>query len=215
MARMLTVRQQQVYDYILDRVSARGYGPTVREIGEFLGIRSPNGVMCHLRALESKGMISRLANKSRAIEITNRVPGAPNDNPVPRSNAFAVRGCVSQGECKLFDAPKPFDVLAALHRLERYWLEYSGNDLREFAIDDGDMLLVEPHRADRKREDHAEGLKLVQNSSGTIQLKIPGESSATDETGQLVGCVVGVLRMHRPGSTVKPPHLLLRTAQRA
>ena len=48
----------------------RGYGPTVREIGDKFRISSPNGVMCHLKALEKKGLITREPNMSRAIQIT-------------------------------------------------------------------------------------------------------------------------------------------------
>ena len=66
----LTERQQDVYDLIRSLIVNRGYGPTVREIGEHFGTKSPNGVMCHLRALERKGMIRRSPNKSRAIELT-------------------------------------------------------------------------------------------------------------------------------------------------
>ena len=69
MNRSLTPRQQQVYDIIREKIVSRGFGPTVREIGDFLNISSPNGVVCHLKALERKGMIRRLANKSRAIEL--------------------------------------------------------------------------------------------------------------------------------------------------
>ncbi len=68
----LTERQQRVYEVIREKINTRGYGPTVREIGEILNISSPNGVMCHLRALERKGKISRAANKSRAIELTEK-----------------------------------------------------------------------------------------------------------------------------------------------
>ena len=53
----LTQRQQQVYEFIHDKIVNRGYGPTVREIGEHFDISSPNGVMCHLKALEKKGLI--------------------------------------------------------------------------------------------------------------------------------------------------------------
>ena len=48
----LTKRQRHVYEFIRDKIRKRGYGPTVREIGENFGIASPNGVMCHLKALE-------------------------------------------------------------------------------------------------------------------------------------------------------------------
>ena len=50
----LTQRQQEVYDMIRSLIVDRGYGPTVREIGEQFGIKSPNGVMCHLRAWNAK-----------------------------------------------------------------------------------------------------------------------------------------------------------------
>ncbi len=71
MSNQLTDRQQNVYDMIRSLIVQRGYGPTVREIGEHFGIKSPNGVMCHLRALERKGLITRSPNKSRAIELTH------------------------------------------------------------------------------------------------------------------------------------------------
>ena len=66
----LTKRQKAVYEFIREKIRSRGYGPTVREIGEHFDIRSPNGVMCHLKALEKKGMITREANMSRAIQMT-------------------------------------------------------------------------------------------------------------------------------------------------
>ena len=67
----LTRRQKAVYEFIRNKIRTRGYGPTVREIGEQFEIRSPNGVMCHLKALEKKGLIHRRRNKSRAIELTD------------------------------------------------------------------------------------------------------------------------------------------------
>src|SRR5438876_5592289 len=66
----LTTRQRAIYDFIKDKILNRGYGPTVREIGEGFKIRSPNGVMCHLKALEKKGLITREAHMSRAIQIS-------------------------------------------------------------------------------------------------------------------------------------------------
>ena len=67
----LTERQKHVYEFIHDLITNRGYGPTVREIGAEFNISSPNGVMCHLKALEKKGLIRRSPNKSRAIELVN------------------------------------------------------------------------------------------------------------------------------------------------
>ena len=74
---LLTQRQQDVYELIRDKIINRGYGPTVREIGEHFGINSPNGVMCHLKAIEKKGLIRRSPNKSRAIELTQNDAGEP------------------------------------------------------------------------------------------------------------------------------------------
>ena len=64
-----TQRQMEIYSFIRDKIHSRGYGPTVREIGQAFKIRSPNGVVCHLKALERKGLISRGKNMSRAIEL--------------------------------------------------------------------------------------------------------------------------------------------------
>lgn len=70
----LTKRQQEIYDFLKDRIQNRGYGPTVREIGDYFGIKSPNGVMCHLKALEKKGLITRESNMSRAITLAEAKP---------------------------------------------------------------------------------------------------------------------------------------------
>ena len=68
----LTKRQREVYEFIRDKIRNRGYGPTVREIGSHFEISSPNGVMCHLKALEKKGLITREPNMSRAIHAGDR-----------------------------------------------------------------------------------------------------------------------------------------------
>ena len=66
-----TERQMEIYAFIRDKIHNRGYGPTVREIGQAFKIKSPNGVVCHLKALERKNMITRGKNMSRAIELVN------------------------------------------------------------------------------------------------------------------------------------------------
>lgn len=65
----LTPRQQAVYDFLLSHTRKHGYQPTIREIGTRLKINSPNGVMCHLKALARKGYIKGTTNKSRALHI--------------------------------------------------------------------------------------------------------------------------------------------------
>jgi repressor LexA len=63
----LTARQAQVLEFI--RANSGLYGPTVREIALAFSIRSPNGVVCHLKALEKKGLIKRTPYSSRGIEV--------------------------------------------------------------------------------------------------------------------------------------------------
>src|SRR5271155_1789836 len=73
----LTPRQREIYDFIEEKIENRGYGPTVREIGEAFDIRSPNGVMCHLKALVKKGLISRQDRSARAIQLLDYRPHSP------------------------------------------------------------------------------------------------------------------------------------------
>src|SRR6185295_19277493 len=70
----LTPRQREIYDFIRVKIETRGYGPTVREIGTNFKIKSPNGVMCHLKALEKKGLILREGFSARAIQLVDHRP---------------------------------------------------------------------------------------------------------------------------------------------
>ncbi len=70
----LTSRQKAVLDVISNVMEERGYPPTIREIGERLGIRSTNGVNDHLKALERKGYLHREKSKSRAIRLARAEP---------------------------------------------------------------------------------------------------------------------------------------------
>src|SRR5437667_7435513 len=70
----LTQRQKDIYEFIRDKIESRGYGPTVREIGLGFDIKSPNGVMCHLKALEKKGLIIREGFSARAIQLVDHHP---------------------------------------------------------------------------------------------------------------------------------------------
>ena len=76
----LTSMQQKIYDYIAEFIRTQGYPPSVREIGEAVGLRSPSTVHFHLKHLEEAGMIAKGAGKGRAITLTepavleNQVP---------------------------------------------------------------------------------------------------------------------------------------------
>lgn len=67
----LTTRQAEILQFVESIISSRGYGPTVREIGAHFGIRSPNGVLCHLKALEKKGRIVRGSRIPWGVRISS------------------------------------------------------------------------------------------------------------------------------------------------
>jgi repressor LexA len=69
----LTQRQKMVLEFIQNTINVDGYPPTLREIGNFMGIRSTNGVNDHLRALERKGYLTRKDMKSRTLRPTAAV----------------------------------------------------------------------------------------------------------------------------------------------
>lgn len=73
----LTERQLAVLEFIQSHQARFGYPPTIREIGEQLGIKSTNGVNDHLKALERKGMLSRTGSKSRAMEVHSSSSSRP------------------------------------------------------------------------------------------------------------------------------------------
>jgi len=76
--RDLTDRQRQVLDFIKAEVRRKGFPPTVRDIGEAVGLSSSSTVHAHLAALEAKGLIHRDPSKPRALEVLDReVPPAP------------------------------------------------------------------------------------------------------------------------------------------
>ena len=74
--RLLTRRQSEIYEFLVERIGT-GVPPTVREIGKRFEIGSPNGVMCHLKALEKKGYITREAVLSRSIRLVQIEPIDP------------------------------------------------------------------------------------------------------------------------------------------
>ena len=77
---MLTGRQQEIWKYLTDYVDAHGYPPTVREIGEAVGLASPSTVHAHLANLERAGLIKRDPTKPRALEL-RRDPSPPPRRP--------------------------------------------------------------------------------------------------------------------------------------
>lgn len=193
----LTERQQAVYHFIRDKIRNRGYGPTVREIGQNFSIRSPNGVMCHLKALEKKGLITREPNMSRAIQLSTE-PAQERGLPLAgRIAAGVLHEAVEQSERvdfnEIFD---PSDKSLFL-------LEVSGESMIDDQIADGDLVVIRKQRTARKGQivvaitDEGEAtLKRWYPEKNRIRLE-PANSTMKPifvRDARVLGVVVGVVR---------------------
>jgi len=98
----LTSRQRDIYEFLKDKILNRGYGPTVREIGHRFDIRSPNGVMCHLKALEKKGLITRESHMSRAIQLAEKSSGETAVDMLGQFSANSPLSSDDEGEALRF-----------------------------------------------------------------------------------------------------------------
>ncbi len=135
--RRLTKRQQEIYDLIRELITERGFGPTVREIGRHFEIVSPNGVVCHLKALERKGLIVRHARQSRAIQLVDAIDR--------RRFAMPMAGVVAAGPTTLaFEQQERVDLGESLYRDDRFVLRVSGDSMIDAHIADGDYVVIQP-----------------------------------------------------------------------
>ena len=196
MSNQLTDRQQNVYDMLRDLIVKRGYGPTVREIGEHFGIKSPNGVMCHLRALERKGLITRSPNKSRAIELTHQADR--------NGHAMPMAGVVAAGPTTIaLEQNERVDFSEMLFKDDRFILQVSGDSMIDAHIADGDYVVIQ-------KSDRAETGQMVvaQTGEGEATLKYwfpesnrirlqPANASMEPiyvQDAKVIGIAVGVVR---------------------
>lgn len=144
----LTERQKMVLDFIQSSIENHGYPPTLREIGNFMGIRSTNGVNDHLRALERKGYLRREDMKSRALRPTplsgpdGASPPPANDNlvEVPVLGRVAA-GALAEALEEPEDTVRVDRVLLGSAR-EVFALRVHGESMIEAGIHDGDYVFV-------------------------------------------------------------------------
>jgi repressor LexA len=195
----LTERQREIYDFIKSKIDSRGYGPTVREIGEAFEIRSPNGVMCHLKALEKKGLIVRTGFRARAIQLVGHRPP---------SAGLPLLGAVAAGapvEAVATEEHLDFDELFA--GPDHFALQVRGQSMIEDHIDDGDYVVIKKQETARDGErvvariDNEVTLKRYFREKGKVRLE-PANSTMKpiilDESkspnADILGVLVGVLR---------------------
>ncbi len=161
----LTNRQREVYDFIEEKILSRGYGPTVREIGANFGIKSPNGVMCHLKALERKGLISREPNRSRAIQLLSPSFSEVGMPMVGQIAAGSLTEAIEQTERFTFETWFP-------PRSDQFALEVTGESMIEAQIANGDVVIC------RKTETASAGeivVALTEEGDATLKYWFPEE----------------------------------------
>jgi repressor LexA len=142
---VLSERQQQVLDYIKKTVAERGYPPSVREIGEALGLSSPSTVHSHLSALVAAGALRRDPSKPRAIVVVGEAAEqAPPSRP-ERVRDVPVLGRIAAGTPILAAEqvdeviPLPIDLVGSE---PVFLLEVKGDSMVDAAICDGDFVVV-------------------------------------------------------------------------
>ncbi|QGJ70649.1 SOS-response repressor and protease LexA [Planctomycetales bacterium 10988] len=191
----LTPRQREIYGFIRDRIRNRGYGPTVREVGTAFDISSPNGVMCHLKALEKKGLISREKNRSRAIQLVEETPQSMGLPLAGRIAAGALQEAIEQQE--------DIDFGDLFNRPDLFVLEVQGDSMIEDHIADGDYVVIRKQDTAERGEivvaltdENEATLKRWYPEANRIRLE-PANSSMQSiyvSDARVLGIVVGVVR---------------------
>jgi len=157
----LTRRQQEIYQYLREHIQSKGYAPSIVEIGKQFQLSSPATVHKHLSHLESKGLIRKHQNLSRAIEIIDEKP-----------KDLLSRECIVLGHIV---AGKPIEVLENrevvsfvpnLDDKNIFVLRVKGNSMIEDHIKDGDYVIVD------KRDLASNGetvVALLENDQATLK----------------------------------------------
>jgi len=191
----LTERQKDVYEFVRDKIRNRGYGPTVREIGDHFHISSPNGVMCHLKALEKKGLITREPNMSRAIQLSAE--------PI-EERGLPLAGRIAAGVLhEAIEQDERVDFGAMFDHKNLFVLEVTGESMIDAQIADGDYVVVRKQRTARdgqitvvQTDDGEATLKRFYLEKNRIRLE-PANASMKPiyvKQAKILGAVVGVVR---------------------
>ena len=162
---MLTDRQRQILDFLTSYVDDHGYPPTVREIGEAVGLASPSTVHAHLANLERAGLLKRDPTKPRAIELRRE----PKALPVSDVHRLPLVGEVAAGG-PLLAEENIEEYLAVPEPLSRggeeFLLRVKGDSMVNAGILDGDFVVV--HR----QQDAGDG---------EIVVALTGDDESTNE----------------------------------
>ena len=141
----LSTMQKRIYDYIVSCIQAQGYPPSVREIGEAVGLKSPSTVHFHLKHLEEAGVIEKGAGKGRAIPLT--APPVPEDK-VPIGGNVAAGTPILAQEC--IEDYLTFDTGGRSG--EYFALRVRGESMLNAGILPGDLVVVQRQQTARNGE---------------------------------------------------------------
>jgi len=200
----LTANQQRIFNYICKYIEESGYPPAIRDIGKAFDIASPNGVMCHLRALQKKGYIHRdeknqdRGGRARAITIPGVSAGG---------FSLPLLGVVAAG--KSIEAEEQNDRLEMKELFSGanlYALKVRGTSMIENQIADGDYVVIKRQESADNGErvvamiDKAMTLKKFYRRKDHIRLE-PCNSAMepiivdpSQENVSVLGILVGVIR---------------------
>jgi repressor LexA len=159
----LTANQRRIFEYIQGYIAENGYPPAIRDIGKAFDIASPNGVMCHLRALQKKGYIHRdekndeRGGRARAITIPGMSAGG---------FSLPLLGVVAAGKTIEAEAQNDrLDMKELFAGQNLYALKVRGTSMIENQIADGDYVII-------KRQDNADnGERVVAMVDKAMTLK--------------------------------------------
>jgi repressor LexA len=164
---MLTGRQQEIWKFLTDYVDEHGYPPTVREIGEAVGLASPSTVHAHLANLERAGLIKRDPTKPRALEL--RRDPKPEPTRAADVHKLPLVGEIAAGG-PLLAEDNVEDYLAVPEPLarggEEFLLRVKGDSMVNAGILEGDLVVV---RKEQTAQD------------GDIVVALAGEDETADE----------------------------------
>ena len=193
----LSHMQQRIYDYIVSCIREQGYPPSVREIGEAVGLKSPSTVHFHLKHLEEAGVIEKGAGKGRAIALTE--PEVPEDR-VPIVGNVAAGSPVLAEEC--IEDYLTFDTGGRSG--EYFALRVRGESMLNVGILPGDLVVVRRQQTCNNGEivvamiDDEATVKRFSRQNGRVWLLPENEAYAPiDGTyAQILGKVSAVVRRY-------------------
>ena len=195
----LTSRQREIYEFIRSKIQGRGYGPTVREIGLEFKIKSPNGVMCHLKALQKKGLIHREPNMSRAIQLLDDPATAPRPGLklLGRIAAGQPSEAIENAEELDFDDWEGSD--------DKFALKVTGESMIEEHIADGDYVVIKRQEQARdgqivavRDEDGGATLKRFFKEKNRVRLEPANKlmKPIFRDKVNILGVLIGVVRKY-------------------